>query len=377
MVDCLRSTIGQSDRYECQVVSATLNSKDAASRRLLQPSSWLRRSIQTNTDFEGASFPHFGANVVELETQRYRPRRELTSYLNQFDIVQVVAGSPAFIGVASRVQRPICLQVATMVKWERETLLGEASGPHAIARALMTRRVMRLDEAGFRYADRILVENPTMLAEVRRLGFDAVLAPPGVDTAYFVPSRARPEQPYVLTVGRLDDPRKNVGLLIRSFASMKQRTDLPHMLLLAGQTPPRQADLNLVAALGLEDQVAVLTDVTREDLRELYQGASAFALTSNEEGLGLVVIEAMASGLPIVATRTAGTSYSLADPRSGHLVDPGPGLHERFASALLEVLTCPGVFEPMAEHARRVAVERFSLEAVQVPFLQAYDELTA
>src|SRR5438128_712892 len=89
--DSLRSTAG----YVVDVHDLATSSRDPYSRRLLKPKSWARRSLRIRSGDE-ESLTHWGANAVEIETMRYRPRRELSQALQNYDLIQVVTGTPAW-----------------------------------------------------------------------------------------------------------------------------------------------------------------------------------------------------------------------------------------------------------------------------------------
>jgi glycosyltransferase involved in cell wall biosynthesis len=165
-----------------------------------------------------------------------------------------------------------------------------------------------------------------------------------------------------------------VGLLLRAYAELR-RLGSTHRLVLAGQTGPTAEDLRLLTALALDGWVEILTAVPPKTLRELYRNADCLVMTSREEGLGLVALEAMACGTPVVATWTAGTAFTLPGSGAGHLlpadVENKPAA---LAVALHEVTANPT--GGAACKVRQHVVSRFSLDAVVEPFLTAYAELT-
>ncbi len=148
--------------------------------------------------------------------------------------------------------------------------------------------------------------------------------PNGVDLDLF---RPRPEGPdpgpvTVLSVGRFAPQKNNAGLL-RAAAEAARKVARPFRLELVGDGPERESLAALAAGLGLADRVAFLPWQPREALVGKYQGAHLFALASYEEGMPNVVLEAMASGLPILGTRIGGTDELVADGENGLLVPPG------------------------------------------------------
>jgi glycosyltransferase involved in cell wall biosynthesis len=127
----------------------------------------------------------------------------------------------------------------------------------------------------------------------------------------------RPGRRLVLSVGRLV-PEKNQAALLRAFALIEaQHRDTD--LWLVGEGPLR-ADLEaLRAELGLDGRVCLVGK--RDDVPALMRGADLLVLSSQVEGFGLVVAEAMASGTPVVATNVGGVSEVMQD--HGILVPPG------------------------------------------------------
>src|SRR5688572_19599770 len=125
--------------------------------------------------------------------------------------------------------------------------------------------------------------------------------------------------PFVLYLGQIY-PMKNVGGLIRAFATLRER--VPHKLVLVGQPGVNSAgDLALIDELGLSDRVVRVGWVPPEDVPLFYKAAELFAFPSLYEGFGIPIIEAMASGCPVVTStggacpEVAGDAALLVDPR--------------------------------------------------------------
>jgi glycosyltransferase involved in cell wall biosynthesis len=120
------------------------------------------------------------------------------------------------------------------------------------------------------------------------------------------------------TVGRLST-EKGADVLLRAFAELaKTRTDL--RLILVGDGPARPEVEGEIAALGLRDRVELLG--TRSDVPELLAGFDLFVLPSRREGLPLAILEAMAAGLPIVASKVGGIPEAISHGDQGLLVPP-------------------------------------------------------
>jgi glycosyltransferase involved in cell wall biosynthesis len=133
-----------------------------------------------------------------------------------------------------------------------------------------------------------------------------------VDTERFTPLpddewKRGLEQPRLVFVGRASDPRKNVSLLLDAFARL--RTRLPHVRLALVGTPPSQPVPDGVEVLGEVPSVA-------EPLRR----AALFVLPSLQEGFGLVVAEALASGVPAIVTPSGGPEELIRESGGGEVV---------------------------------------------------------
>ena len=112
------------------------------------------------------------------------------------------------------------------------------------------------------------------------------------------PSWPHPK-PYLLYIGN-QKPHKNVEGLVEAFGTSKLSKDFD--LLLSGDFSPSIA--SKITACGLEDNVIALGPINEQDLPSLYRGAELLVMPSFHEGFGLPLVEAMASGTPVIASRT-------------------------------------------------------------------------
>ncbi|WP_431729177.1 glycosyltransferase [Verrucosispora sp. TAA-831] len=378
VVNWLYEGLTDTGRYAVDVHDLATSVRDAGSRRLLAPRSWRRASLLRPSD----TVPHeryWGANAVEVEVMRYRPRQELTRALAGYDCIQVVCGTPAWAAPVLSAGPPVVVQMATLVAWERAHRPLRPWHPADLWRAAMTRLTSRIERSALGAADAVLVENHVILDWAVSLGLSGVLlAPPGVDTARFTPSPSGwRADGYLLSVCRLGDPRKGLDRMVRAYAeALRRRPDLPP-LVLAGKGRLAPGVTDLVAQLGLGERVRVRPDVPADDLVELFRGASVFLQTSYEEGLGLSAVEAMACGLPTVLTATHGAVECVADGRTGWLVplEPADEVSATVAARILDILDVSG--PAMAEAARRRCECLFSRSAALSRFTDTYDRLLA
>jgi glycosyltransferase involved in cell wall biosynthesis len=144
------------------------------------------------------------------------------------------------------------------------------------------------------------------------------VVPNAVGTEFYVArdSQAARDPIRLLYVGRLE-PQKNVGRLLRAMAEVRA----PAHLTVVGDGSERSALEALVAELIL-DNVDIVGAQRGEDLLAWYRWADAFVLPSDKEGMPLVILEAMAAGLPVIATDVAGVRDTVGD--DGLLAAPNP-----------------------------------------------------
>jgi len=358
---------------QATLFSLATAARDQMSRRLVVPGSWFNKPALKANRWESVDIIGAGATLAELEFCRYWPSRCLTEKLAEFDLVQVVAGYPAWAGVARNVKRPLCLQVATLAAVERK---GQHARDHSLLapwRRRMTEITARLDRRHVRLTDRVFVENDWMRQWAEReCGRERVVfAPPGVDCDQF---RPRPERArrYLLCFGRLGDERKNHGLLLRAYARIVASLPDAPSLVIAGRGEFPDALKQLQAELGLIGRVEVRENIPEAELPDLYAGASVFMLSSDEEGLGLVLLEAMACGTPVVSTDCGGPA-EIVVPGTGYLVPVGDA--EGLAMRTVELLADAEGLATAGQAARRRIEEHFSLERTGYRFIEVYQKL--
>lgn len=145
---------------------------------------------------------------------------------------------------------------------------------------------------------------------------------PGIDNNIFVNKRGYNKNGYLLTVGRLTDERKNLEMLLKAYALFKEeRSDKYPRLVLAGSEIPHERIKEKAHTLGIEKDIEIIEKPSTEKLVEIYSNASIFILTSKEEGLGLVILEAMACGLPVIATKCGGPEMLINEGENGYLLN--------------------------------------------------------
>lgn len=203
----------------------------------------------------------------------------------------------------------------------------------------------------------------------------------GVDIERFCPGEGRREalkgSPFndpgyfvFGTVGRLTPVKDQAGLLHAFARLLENRPELRERarLMIVGDGPLRDALVADITALGLREHVWLAGE--RRDVPEVMRAMNVFVLPSLAEGISNTILEAMASGLPVIATNVGGNGELVEHGRTGTLVaasDPGV-----LADALIAFAAAPERVAEAGRAARQRAVEQFSIGHMVEQYEQLY-----
>jgi D-inositol-3-phosphate glycosyltransferase len=246
-------------------------------------------------------------------------------------------------------------------------------------------------------ADGLVAANPHERKEmIEKLGAgsDQIhLVPPGVNLELFRPLDSQdarreldlPDGPLVLFVGRID-PVKGIDTLFSGFQRLLLSRDwhgqMPKLVFIGGSLeegePGDATDDNLrnlvsrARALGIEDQILFRGSQPREKLPLYYSAVDVCAVPSRYESFGLVAVEAMACGTPVVASRVGGMQFTVQHEQSGLLVPHSDPI--AMAEAIERMLTDDDLYRKMCAGARRSAI-RYSWQMVSSSIVDVYQQL--
>jgi glycosyltransferase involved in cell wall biosynthesis len=196
---------------------------------------------------------------------------------------------------------------------------------------------------------------------------DVVVTPPPVAMA--VPAvSSKPN--LVLFLGRLE-AEKGIYDLLEAVAAV--RTGMPDLRLVCAGEGDRIGVARYAERLGIAEAVKFTGWVGPSGKRALLEHAAVFALPSYKEALPASLIEAMAAGVPVVASPVGGIPEVVTDGASGFLV--GAGDTKSLQRALTRVLSDRGLAQRMGEAARGTALARFSAERALAPLEDLYEAL--
>jgi D-inositol-3-phosphate glycosyltransferase len=199
----------------------------------------------------------------------------------------------------------------------------------------------------------------------------------GVDLERFHPhaqpgqrsNRRSRKRSRLLFVGRFD-PMKNIVLLLDSLAHLDAAVNVLFLGGGGGDTAEGERLLSMARERSVEDRVELGGSVPNEQIPAYYQEADAVVVSSSYESFGLVVLEALACGTPVVSTPVGVAPRVIRDGFNGYLADPGDPA--RFAEAIERTLELSRTSDPAAV---RATVEEFGWSRVARSLLHVYNEL--
>jgi glycosyltransferase involved in cell wall biosynthesis len=195
--------------------------------------------------------------------------------------------------------------------------------------------------------------------------------PLGVDTRLFRPRPQPRAAGRIVAVASADSPLKGVATLLRAVAKLATERDAE--LTVVGKPVPGGPTDRLVGELALGDRVRFVSGIGDEELAELIASAQVAVVPSLYEGFSLPAVEHMASGTPLIATRTGALPEVVGD--AAWLVSPGDP--EELSAALARLLDAPAERDRLAAVALRRVQERFAWPAVARATVAQYREAIA
>lgn len=199
----------------------------------------------------------------------------------------------------------------------------------------------------------------------------------GVDCRAIRPRDPAEEVPAILHVARLVEV-KGTGHLLRAFAPLARRHDAVQLVII-GDGPLRRSLQALATALGVQDRVRFLGAMPHEQVLAWMRRAAVLVLpgvrtaTGRAEGLGLVLLEAAATGVAVIGSDVGGIPEAVIDGRTGFLV---PSRDEgALAQRLGELLDDPAMRHRMGAEGRALAEQRFDMQQQTAALETLYDSL--
>lgn len=298
-----------------------------------------------------------GAWLPELEFTTYRLHRHWQ---------KVVDSCSAHVAVSGNILAalPLAMRGVPHLAWIASDWHGDRAdrarsfGPaRRLLDSALVQPVMNNLERRLLRAGHILALSQFTSRELQRVA--RLTAPPvcptpvDIDGLHPTPQAVVPGQ--VVFSGRVDDPRKNFNLLLNAMALLRQRGRDYRLVVCGGQLSP--ASSALLDRLHLADRVRIAGYLTYPQLVATVAASDVFALPSRQEGLCISALEAMACGVPVIATRCGGPEEFVRPEVNGELVGFAP---EHMAEAIDRVVTDRARRDRYSSAARTTVEQHYS-----------------
>jgi glycosyltransferase involved in cell wall biosynthesis len=209
------------------------------------------------------------------------------------------------------------------------------------------------------WADVVTAVSRSAAERYRSLGFDVLYVPNAVDPADLPERGTRFFERQVVYCGRLSR-EKGVDLLIDAIKRISAN------LVVVGGGPLERELRELARG---DPRIRFTGPLPRAEALRIVKGSDVFVLPSRHEGLSTALLEAMAMGVPVVATRVGGNPELVEHGETGLLVEPEPG---QLAGAISLLLEDGNLAKRLAENAAKIAREKYSWPVVYRQYLDVY-----
>jgi glycosyltransferase involved in cell wall biosynthesis len=172
--------------------------------------------------------------------------------------------------------------------------------------------------------------------------------------------------PVLLGVGRVGDSRKNYSFMLKAFKHFIEFH--PHSRLrIVGTISADSKIVQESVKLGISSYINYLGEISSIELKKEYENADIFVLTPKQEGLGIVFLEAMSYGLPVVSTKCGGSGGIIQDGVNGYLIEQNDVAG--FVGALENILASRATYEEMSYQAGKYILENHNPREFSSRFL--------
>lgn len=368
-------TVAEQSGYNpCLVANSINRSEDV---RITNPHRIWKGLDVKHTSEDGMEVKLIPRILPEIEVTQYISNRRLwMGALSDADIFYGVGGiNQCCLPLASSSHSFGCW-IATTLWEDRFPRLETASLAHRIRDKLSKPFLEYLESFIFEATDDLFVlssHTKEKITEKYSVADESIsVVPYPIDTVHFTPDgKSEDTPPTVLFVGRINDDRKNVDLLLDSFETIVTKQPTANLQLI-GENPDARLE-RIVSRKGLTDNVEFVDFVPNDELPKYYREADVFCIPSNQEGLAIVGLEAMACGTPVVSTRCGGPEDYIRDGHNGYLVPKNDG--RELVEKLSKLLSDETKKETFGNNARSLITSQYARSDIRDRFLSSFEHL--
>ena len=326
--------------------------------------------------FIGYLFPEFEAFNYILTSITYK------RLISKFDMYLVASGT-------NQSGLPFVIFKKKFICWVATTYLDEYNAKHVNAKldlkAKVNRFLKKMSLPVLLYFEKVIFKKSVKILALSAYTGNSITQQYNIDskklevtnfpidTNLFNPDKSTVNvgADYILLVARINDPRKNIDMLLKSFSTVKEK--IPDLKLVLAGDKPSSSLLSMADELNISKSIVFLEKMPREMLVDYYRGAKIFVLPSFQEGLGIVVLEAMACGTPVISTMCGGPEELIENSGGGMLVSTFN--ENELSKAIIELLEDNSKRVKMGKCAAEYIAKNHSIAIVSEIFSKSYQEV--
>ncbi len=326
---------------------------------------------QQHQVFNGVEAHALGAWLPELEFTHYWPTRLWRELLSSCEYHISISGNCLAATPYLSINKPFWSWVAT--PWHDDRQDRVRTFPllrRCLDKFVNSPAISRLERKILRTGNVVALSQYTQKTLNKLVDHEAIrdVMPMPIDVNFFVPQNRDKYHRSVGFVGRLDDPRKNIGLLIDTIAYCHQNDYFITAILIGGAI--NHMLRSRIQELGLTEHIKIIGEVQRAELPNYLRTMDAFIIPSHQEGLCIAALEAMSCGVPVISTRCGGPEEYVIHEKTGLLVDSNPAA---VGNALLHLLNNKKFHRRLSEQARKIVVTRYTQQIVKKAFENSFN----
>ena len=299
-----------------------------------------------------------GALLPELEVTHYLATEPWRRLIDSTEASIVVSGNALGALPFYQTDRRFLAWVASGWHADRQHRVREFSSPRRLFDCAMVRpAATRLERAILKRGNILALSRYTRRTLDGIAGRPVVrdVLPMPIDTDFFAPQPGSRINGRIGFSGRLDDPRKNIGLLLEALSLLRKDGRRVSAILIGAEASAATAAQ--LAAYGIDHDVEFCSYGPLEILRHHLRTLDLFVVPSHQEGLCIAALEAMACGVPVVSTRCGGPEEFVIDDETGRLVDFDAA---EMADAIISILSDRTQRERLGAAARDMVLRDYS-----------------
>jgi len=321
----------------------------------------LRRPTIVKSTFYDCDAVGVGCYFPELEFTNHWLNRYWTKLLDENDVHLVISGS--CLAALPFMQKGVPFLGWIASDWDGDRAHRVKTFPwyrRAIDSSIISWFSKRIEQKIIRTNSLVALSDYTQEQLNKKIGYQAVtdVLPMAIDTHYFVPREESDLNFKIGFIGRFEDPRKNIELLIKSAAIVCQQMSNVNVFLVGDRLSDKHKAL--AKELGVLDNLTIFQYLESDALLDIVKQLDVFVLPSYQEGLCIAALEAMSCAVPVVSTRCGGPETFIEHEMNGLLVESN---EQSMSDAIINLYTDTEKRFMYAENARETIMQRFSTKA--------------